>query len=415
MVDWDRVEQLHNKGQSWEEIAADPKVGFHPDQSVSQAGPALRRLYYRRKSREERQPTEAPKVKRLDPDADKRWSLARIGYLIVPLAAIWFVLAFFFPSPVGLIIAAIPWIAIILAVGVFILAFGLLRSTRRWSKVFRSTLVMGVVLGLVFTGLISLTAVLIGCPFLPSSTALSGTAGPGWSATPSYVGAWTENGMPATFYYGATWCPYCSASSWAMWKALTEFQTAFGGTTSGIPGTSLGYSSSSDVYPSTPEIVLANAQVNSVVTSFVIAYDTSGVEGQFPATANCVQQAYVSAYSGSSIPFAAVDGRYIHGGSTIVNPCILQSYSGTQAQAVANAVLQETGTPWTGGICSGSSSSVPGINVQAGWITAFIVRSAGFTTVSSFLTAYPALSNPGKYQWTTSMQNLVNTDLAQIS
>jgi hypothetical protein len=34
MVDWDRVEQLRSKGWDWERIAADPKVGFHPEASV---------------------------------------------------------------------------------------------------------------------------------------------------------------------------------------------------------------------------------------------------------------------------------------------------------------------------------------------------------------------------------------------
>lgn len=409
MVDWDRVEELHNKGQSWEDIAADPKVGFHPDQSVSQAGPALRRLYYRRKSREERQPQEAPKVKRTDPNTDKRWSLARIGYLLAPLVAIWFVVAYFVPSPVGLIIAAIPWIAIILAVAVFILAFGLLRTTQRWSRVFRNTLILGVVVGLVFTGLISLTAVLIGCPFLPSSSALTTQAGPGWASTPSFVNQWKENGQPVLFFYGSTWCPYCSASSWAVWKALTEFQSGFSGTTSGIPGTTYDYSSSSDVYASTPEIVLSNAQFTSPAAAFVVSEDTSGVEGNFPATANCVQQAYVSAYSGSSIPFAAVAGRYIHGAATIVNPCTLSSYARSGAPTVANDVLTESGAPW-----SGSSCGSPSIQTQAGWITAFMVHSAGYSTVSAFLNAYPALSNPNKYQWTTSMTSLVNSDLSQI-
>ncbi|MCW6167418.1 MAG: hypothetical protein LVQ64_03110, partial [Thermoplasmatales archaeon] len=114
MVDWDRVEQLHEKGLSWEDIAADPKVGFKPDQSVTQAGPALRRLYYRRKSREERQgPSEAPSPRKAL-DTDKKWNLTRIGYLLVPLVAIWFLFAYLIPSPVGLLLTAIPYIAIIL-------------------------------------------------------------------------------------------------------------------------------------------------------------------------------------------------------------------------------------------------------------------------------------------------------------
>lgn len=417
MVDWDRVEQLHAKGLSWEEIATDPKVGFHPDQSVSQAGPALRRLYHRRRSRAERHIEAPPAPKRADAKAGRRWSLARIGYLVVPLVAIWFVAAFFVPSPVGLILPALPYIAIILAVGVFVLVFGLLRTTHRWSKVLRSTLVIGIVLGLVFTGLISLTAVLIGCPFLPSASALTGQPGPGWASTPSYVSAWQQNGLPVTYSYAATWCPYCSASSWAIWKALTEFQTGFGGTTMGIPGTTFGYSSPSDVYPSTPQIVLSSLQVNSPAAAFIATEDTTGVDGHVPGTSDCVQQAYVSAYSGNAIPFLAVNGRYIHGGSSLVNACLLLNYEGSGAGNVASSVLTESGVPWSGATnnCYGTTVTVAGINIQAGWVTAFMVHSAGYSTVASFLAAYPALSNPAKYQWTSTMTGLVNSDLQQIA
>lgn len=399
MVDWDRVEDLHNKGQSWEEIASDPKVGFHPDRSVSQAGPALRRLYYRRKSREQRQPAEEPTIKRYDPNKDTRWTLARIGYLIVPLVAIWFVLALIYPSPLGLILAAIPYIAIILAVGVFILAFGLLRTNRRWSKVFRSTVIVGVVLGLVFTGAVALTAIVIGCPFLPSSSALTSQPGPGWAATPSYVSPWQQGGLPVIYFYGASWCPYCSASSWAIWKALTEFQTGFSSTTSGIPGTTFSYSSSTDVYPSTPEVVLANAQLTSGNAVFLVSEYTGGVDGTFPGTSNCIQQAYVTAYSGSSIPFLVVNGQYVHGGSTIIDPADWETYSGGANggySAVATGVLQESGTPW---------SVVQG---QAAWITAYIVKASG-EPMSYFVSTYTA-----KYQWTSEMQSLVSSDLSQI-
>ena len=52
MVDWDRVEELRSKGKDWDEIADDPKVGFHPDSSVHEAGRALRGLYHRQRLRQ---------------------------------------------------------------------------------------------------------------------------------------------------------------------------------------------------------------------------------------------------------------------------------------------------------------------------------------------------------------------------
>ncbi|MEM0128920.1 MAG: DUF929 family protein [Thermoplasmata archaeon] len=400
MVDWDRVEELKAKGKSWEEIAADPKVGFRPDVSVSQAGPALRRLYYRRKSREDRVPAPASTPRRADPEGDRRWGLARIGYLLVPLVGIWFAIAYVAPSPVGLILPAIPYIALILAVVAFLLAFGLLRTDRRWTKVFRSTLIVGIILGLVFTGLVALTATLSGCPFLPSASSLAAQPGPGWAATPSFVSPWHQDGKPVLYFYGATWCPYCSASSWALYKALTEFQPNFNPNDGsyGIPGLAAGFSSASDVYPQTPEMILANAAVTSPTISFLVSEDTSGIEGNFPGTANCVQQAYVSAYSGSAIPFVVVNGQYVHGGSSLIDPGLLSSYAGSTTgwSQVQQGVLTESGTPW----------SVVG--PQAAWVTAYLVKASGESV------AQLAQTYHGPDQWTSGMQSMVNADLSQL-
>ena len=408
MVDWDRVEELHRKGQSWEQIAADPKVGFHPDQSVSQAGSALRRLYYRRKSRAQRQPQEGPKPKHIDASGERRWSLARIGYLLTPILAIWFVLAYLYPSPLGLILPAIPWIAFGLAVVVFLLAFGLLRATRRWTKVYRTTLVIGIILGLVFVGLVSLTAVLNGCPILPSAASLRSEPG-GWRATPSSVAPWQSNGQPVVFSYGATWCPYCSASSWPLWKALTEFSTNFAGGINGMPGTEFMYSNPSDVYPNTPEVVFSNMQVSSpVIATQLLDYywtPSSGTAGAVTGTSNCVQQAYVVAYSGGGVPFFVLNGQYI--ASSLINPGTLTGWAGSGVQTVAQQVLSESGSAW-------NSTS---INSQTAWICAFLLKSAGYPSVSAFLSAYPALHNPAspKYQWTTSLVSQVGTDMGLIT
>lgn len=148
MVDWDRIEELKQKGWDWNRIAADPKVAFHPDASVRQAGPALRRLYYRRQSRTDREgPDTTPK--RTDAQAERRWPLARIGFLLTPILGLWFLIAYLAPSPVGLVVAAIPWLALGLAISAIILAVGLLRASRRWTKAFRTALIFGVIGGLV--------------------------------------------------------------------------------------------------------------------------------------------------------------------------------------------------------------------------------------------------------------------------
>ena len=176
MVDWDQVDRLREKGWDWKRIAQDPKVGFHADPGVSDEGRALRALYYRRRSREERKPSPKGSKRAAEEEAQKTtWTLARIGYLTTPLLAIWFVVAYFVPSPVGLILPAIPWLALGLAVVAFILAFGLWRAKgARWSKLYRHTVTYGIVTGLVLVGVVAATAYLVfGCPFLPSASSLA--------------------------------------------------------------------------------------------------------------------------------------------------------------------------------------------------------------------------------------------------
>ena len=409
MVDWDRVEELRSKGWDWDRIADDPKVGFHPEASVREPGRALRALYHRQRLRERRRGQEVsrPTPRKAAETTERHWTLTRIGYLVTPIAGLWFLLAFLIPSPVGLIVAAIPWLALVFAVAVFILLFGLWRSEKeRWSKELRNTVVVGVVLGLVISGVIALGGILFfGCPYLPSaSSATAEPGGQGWTSVPA--SAWQEGGKPVLYFYGATWCPYCSASSWALWKALTEFQTGFSGGTGGIPGTSFYYSNPGDVYPNTPEVVLGSAAVTSPALAFQVSeyyWTTSvGTAGTFPATSNCIQQAYVTAYSGTSIPFVVINGQILHASSSLIDPNDLSSYAATGVNTVANSVLTESGTPWAV------------VQAQAGWIAAFIIKCNGYTTVSAFLAANTGLSNPGKYQWTTSFTSLVNSDLSLI-
>jgi Domain of unknown function (DUF929) len=407
VVDWDRVQELRDKGWGWDRIAKDEDVGFHPEASVTEPGRALRALYHRQHRRAERKDEDEPeRPKKADKDAEEhRWTFARVGMLLTPTVGIWAGLAYVAPSPVGILVPAVPWLALAAAAAAFILLFGLLRTPgRRWTPVLRSTLIGAVVLGLVVSGLIGLTGYLaFGCPYLPPSSALHPQPD-GWAS--GSMTPWTQNGLPVFYFFGATWCPYCSASSWAMWKALTEFQTNFNGQISGIPGTSFYYSNPQDIDPSTPEVVLASASVTSPVVAFQVSeYDwtlTSGTAGTFPGTSNCVQQAYVSAYSGSSIPFVAINGQYVHGGASLIDPSTLSTWAVNGAPTVATDVLTETGTPWS--IAQG----------QAAWICAFVLKSNGYSTVSAFIAANPGLDHANDYQWTSAMQTLVNGDLTQL-
>jgi hypothetical protein len=409
MVDWDRVEELRSKGWDWDRIAADSKVGFHPDSSVQDPGRALRGLYHRQRSRAGRrgdQPA-APNPKKLKEQKESQWTLARIGYLATPILALWLLFAYVAPSPVGLVLPAFPWLALGTAVAAFILLFGLWRTSGpRWSKPFRTTLVWGVVLGLVVSGVIALTGTLLfGCPYLPPQSALatqsaSGTGSGSAQVAPWLSGnmrAWQDDGRPVVFFYGASWCPYCSAGSWAVYKALSEFGNV---TPSNSAGAALYYSDPNDVYASTPEIVLSFVAAN--YSSQWVSLQTAEYVGSpsghtFPGTSNCYQSAYVGAYSGGSIPFLTVNGQYIHGGSQLVYPQDLSTWAGSGASTVLTSLQTESGAAWTA------------VQFQSYWVMAFLAKSI---QSSSGVTVSQLASD---LKWTSATRTGVQTDVNAIS
>jgi thiol-disulfide isomerase/thioredoxin len=397
MVDWDRVEQLRSKGWDWDRIADDSKVGFHPEASVREPGRALRALYHRQRSRARRQGPAAPSPKKAAEGKERRWTLARIGYLLTPVFAVWFVIAYFAPSPVGLVLPAIPYLALGLVVAAFLLLFGVWRSTgARWTKTFRTTLVAGVVIGLVVSGVIALAETLFfGCPYLPPASSLSSVSGSGTGSgaaqvppwTTGSLPAWRDGGKPVVFFYGATWCPYCSAGSWAIYKALIEFGNVTGA------GGALFYSDPGDVYPSTPEIVLSSIGYSSSWISFQVSEYAGDPSGHpFPGTSNCQQSAYFTAYGASSIPFLVVNGQYVHGGSQLVYPQDLAPYAASGAPTVLSQVQSESGSGWTA------------VQFQAYWVMAFLAKSTG-TPVSSLAR---------DLGWTSTTQAAVQSDVNQI-
>ncbi len=400
MVDWDRVDELRAKGWDWERIAADPKVAFHPDSTAGRPGRALRALYHRSRRGTPGSPPRAP-----NPDRPGRgslgpgWNLTRVGYLAVPFVAIWFLLAYAAPSPVGLLLPAIPWIGLALAIVAFVLIYALWRTSgaKRWSPLLRSTLVSGIVLGLLFSGVVGLVgAFAYGCPYLPPASALSSTSAPGWAT--GHLPGWTEGGKPVLYFYGATWCPYCSASSWAIWKALIEFGTTSGNSTS--------HSSLTDVYAGTPEMVLATTQLSSTHIAFEVSEYDGPTDGDTPATSSCREQAYLTAYSAGSIPFLVIGGQYVHGGSTLVDPSGLSAYTYSNDSSgqhiVEQAVRNET-----------NSAAWTTVQNAAWWIMAILLKEMGVTdsTVSTTVTTLSTQVSPA---WTAATQTNVTRDFKQL-
>ncbi|HYA11178.1 MAG TPA: hypothetical protein VEH10_05880, partial [Thermoplasmata archaeon] len=122
-----------------------------------------------------------------------------------------------------------------------------------------------------------------------------------------------------------------------------------------------------------------------------------GVDGTYPPTASCYEQAYVSAYA-AGIPFVVLNGQYVHVG-TLVNPASLATWNSANGSGgpatVRGAVLNETGAPWSA------------VQSAAWWIMAYLAKDLGYssTTVGVLVT---------DYGWTTADKTNVVSDLQSL-
>jgi hypothetical protein len=329
MVDWAAVDALRAKGYDWERIAADPSVRFRPPGDPT-PGATLRARYYRRSSVREavlpgdRLPEPTPT------DPPRRWGMVRIGFLLAPWFGVWALLAFVAPSPIGTYLAALPILALLFAVAAGVLFFGLWRAIERWNSVYRRTLTVGLVGGLVAAGALGGVAFAEGCPYL---TPITSDAPAGWIHASNPV--WSSGGAPILFFYGSAACPYCSASSWAIAGALVKFGP--------LAGIGFGHSSPTDVFPNTPELLLSNVTISSPFVALDVREGTDQNQITVPPTAHCIEQGYLSAYDpAGTIPFVAVGGVYIHA-STLVDPSAL---AGVSAGSLEQQVTNESGPQW---------------------------------------------------------------------
>lgn len=331
MTNWDRVEELRAKGLDWKAIAKDPKVGFTPPKVAASPGRALREAYAGRDARAERRAQRQADLARRD-DRKKRSSmpeaLVRLGLVVVLAAAIWFAIAFLVPL-VGALVPPVPDLALATLVGIGLLGAGMVLGIDTAFLPWRKYAAVGIVVGLLAAGVAGLSAQSAGVPSL--STSVVQETGTGWEKAPNSV--WSSGGLPVVLFYGSVACPYCAASSWAVYEALSQFGS--------LSGWSYATSTSSDVYPSTPEVSLVSTSVASTSLSIDIREANDPQQITLPPVSP-VEQAYVNAYNtGGGIPFLVVGGVYIHVG-TLVDPASLES-GGTAltpqhvAQSLANA------------------------------------------------------------------------------
>ncbi len=314
MVNWDRVEELRAKGLDWKAIARDPKVGFTPPRGSGNLGRALREAYESRDARADRR---ARRQAELEAKEDRRHrsrtseSLARLGIIVVLAGGIWLALALLIPI-LGALVPPFPDLAGLTIVGFGILGAGMVTGIDTAFLPWKKFAALGIVVGLGAAGIAGLAAQSAGVPSLATSVVQE--TGPGWEKATN--GVWSSSGLPVVFFYGSVACPYCAASSWALYGALSQFGS--------VSGWTYGTSSPTDVYPDTPEISLVSASLASSYVSIDIRETNDPSQITMPSV-NAVEQAYVNAYnSGGGIPFLVVGGVYIHVG-TLVDPGALES------------------------------------------------------------------------------------------
>lgn len=329
MVDWEAVERLRGRGWEWGRIASDPSVGFGPEDD-SDPGATLRARYYRRSRSPGASTADGTVPDPAGTQPTRRDRLVRAGFLLAPLFGVWALLAEVAPSPVGAYLPAVPILGLVFAGTGILLLLGLRHRTDRWTPVHRRALVFGVVLGLAVAGTLGGVAYAEGCPYLTPLT--SGEPG-SWVRAANPM--WESGGAPVLFFYGSVACPYCSASSWAIEAALIKFGS--------LTGTSFGQSSSSDVFPGTPEVVLAAAQYHGSYVALDAREGTDFSQITTPAPGACIEQGYLSAYDPfGTIPFVAVGGVFVHL-STLVDPGAL---AGVPPSSLQGQVLNESGPQW---------------------------------------------------------------------
>lgn len=327
MVDWDRVDRLRRDGAGWEAIARDGRVGFDPDRSGRSAGRQLRAEYRAHTAEAAAGAPGATEAAAADP---RRWSLARVGWLTFAVLAPWAFLAYMLPSPVGVYLPLVPLLGFAVAAAAAVLAVGLLKTSRKWTEVYRSTATTGAVVGLVVAGALGGVALAGGCPVL--SPFVASEPG-GYERVPQ--GAWAEGGHPVLFFFGSVACPFCSASSWAVLGALERLGN--------VSGFTYDRSSTGDIYPGTPSVVLPDLVVGSSYVSLDARESTGDQVIQAPGTAGCPAQGYVSAYDSlESIPYVVLGGTFYHLG-TLVDPAALQ---GLTAAEVAQEIADRNGTAY---------------------------------------------------------------------
>lgn len=219
-----------------------------------------------------------------------------------------------------------------------------------WWRSSVTLVVVGVLLAAGVGGALVIPKVLSGLHSSSPSCSYGSNAGganyTGWFATNATCPPAPNNGVPAFVYVGSIACPYCAASSWAIYGAVVNFSTSHSGQVWGT-------SDPNDVYPDTPEVDLDHFNASGPYLDWQGFVGTDPDQVEIPSLPSPVSNYFTSVDPEGAIPFVLIGGEFAHT-DTLVPPADLQSTSGlpiTPEQVNANLTDYSTCYPYGSSVC----------------------------------------------------------------
>ena len=192
-------------------------------------------------------------------------------------------------------------------------------------------------------------------------------------ATASNQPSFTKGDLPASFYYGAEYCPYCAATRWGMIIALSRF-----GTFNKLYNM---FSSSTDYAPNTPTFTLYKVNYTSPYLYFK-GYEVLDRNKKALMTVPPNIQKLVARYNKyQSYPFLDIANK-----TFIVNSAFDPTeLAGINSQAAIASVLDDPSNPITQAIITTANYVSAGICASAKNPPASVCNSSGVKAAAAVL------------------------------
>jgi thiol-disulfide isomerase/thioredoxin len=196
-----------------------------------------------------------------------------------------------------------------------------------------------------------------------------------FQVTTTKESSFTQGGLPASFYFGAEYCPFCAATRWGMIIALSRF-----GTFDKLYNM---FSSSTDYAPNTPTFSLYKTSYSSPYLAFT-GYEVENRNKQPLDTPPADIMKLVNQYNPSqSFPFLDIANKTFIVNSAF-DPNEMAEIGDTTQSQVAGA-LTDTSSPITQAIISTANYVSAGICASAKNPPASVCNSSGVKAAAAVL------------------------------